>query len=135
MASSGNGRPYQNGSRYWGNFTRYAGIGGKREPLIPPGEKLATIDPAVASVLYGERIRWYAQRERAGHLTGLPADVDPQTYAATEYLPALEQKARFARNQKADAPLRRADREALAKAKHSLLVCFEQPALRSCGFR
>ena len=49
-------RVYWNHGRLWGDFRDFAAVGGRREPLISPGEKLATEDPDVASRLADLRL-------------------------------------------------------------------------------
>lgn len=44
------------GTRYWGDFREYASQGGKREPLVAPGESMATADPIVAQTLFAKRL-------------------------------------------------------------------------------
>ena len=38
--------------RAWGDFREYAAQGGKREPLVAPGESRATTDPVLAQSLF-----------------------------------------------------------------------------------
>ena len=45
------GRP-----RAWGDFREYAAQGGKREPLVVPGESRATTDPVTAQTLFAARL-------------------------------------------------------------------------------
>lgn len=42
--------------RAYADFRDYAGVGGRREPLIPKGERRATTDPDVADFLVGRRL-------------------------------------------------------------------------------
>jgi integrase len=49
-------RVYWNHSRRWGDFRDYADVGGRREPLILLGERLATSDPDLAGTLARQRL-------------------------------------------------------------------------------
>jgi hypothetical protein len=44
-------RLYQRAGRYWADFRDFADQGGKREPLKPKGERLATTDRDIAAAL------------------------------------------------------------------------------------
>lgn len=56
--------------RAYGDFRDYADAGGKREPLVAPGELLATTDPVVARVLLGRRLEQLDARRRGKALHG-----------------------------------------------------------------
>ena len=43
--------------RAWGDFREWARQGGKREPLVAPGQTRATSDPIVAQELFAKRLR------------------------------------------------------------------------------
>lgn len=43
--------------RAWADFRDFAGVGGRREALVPRGETLATTDPDVAAELLASRLR------------------------------------------------------------------------------
>jgi integrase len=43
--------------RAWGDFREYAAQGGKREPLVAPGQTRATSEPIVAQELFAKRLR------------------------------------------------------------------------------
>ena len=45
MARVRKGRRYLRGRRWWGDFRDYTDVGGRLEPLVPKGQKLATTDP------------------------------------------------------------------------------------------
>ncbi len=78
-------KPYLNGRRFWGNFERFAAVGGKREPLIPKGQSVATDNPVVAQGIFDER---WAQLERAldRHQNGLPVIVEsPRGVTLVDY--------------------------------------------------
>ncbi len=44
-------RLYWRGGRAWGDFRDFADVGGRRESLVPEGQKLATYDPDAAEAL------------------------------------------------------------------------------------
>jgi integrase len=45
----------------YGDFRQYADVGGKVEPLSPPGTRRATSDPAIAARLYADRVERYLE--------------------------------------------------------------------------
>ena len=49
-------RIYWRNGRAWADFRDYADVGGKREPLRPPGQSRATTDPDVAAALLAARL-------------------------------------------------------------------------------
>jgi integrase len=52
--------------RAWGDFREYAPQGGKREPLVVPGESRATTDAVIAQTLFAKRLAELAEaRENA----------------------------------------------------------------------
>ena len=52
--------------RAWGDFREYAAQGGKREPLVVPGESRATTEAVVAQTLFAKRLAELAEaRENA----------------------------------------------------------------------
>ncbi len=53
-------------------YADFRALGGEREPLIAPGEKVATADRDVAAKLYGERLA-VLEGARRGHALGVPA--------------------------------------------------------------
>lgn len=128
MPPKGTGAPYKNGNRFWGDFRSFADVGGGREPLIPPGEKLATKDSEQARELYDAR-RQELRQKRLGGVSTLKSMLAAQ-YAATVYLPHLEQKKRNKRSQRADEDLKRKDAAAVKKARHSIATCLSQPSVR-----
>ncbi len=120
-------KPFLNKNRYWANFGRFAAVGGKREPLVPPGEEFATTDPVVAQALF--KARW-ATYEKAldRHQAGLPAVVSDQrgpTLAdyAVSFLAALA-----AKRQTDGRPVHRA--RDLDRRKRGILTCLETPTLQ-----
>lgn len=52
--------------RAWGDFREYAAQGGKREPLVVPGESRATTEAVLAQTLFAKRLAELAEaRENA----------------------------------------------------------------------
>ncbi len=72
-------RIYTRGDRYWGDFRA---LGGRREPLVPPGERVATTDRDLAEVLAAERIKQLAQASRNRVLLGIEAPAHLGEYAS-----------------------------------------------------
>lgn len=66
--------PYRNDGRFWANFSKYAAVGGKREPLKVRGETVATRDIATAWKLFTDRKRMY-EEALARAARGLPPEV------------------------------------------------------------
>lgn len=115
MPPAGSGAPYKNGSRYWGDFTRYADVGGKREALKLPSHAYATDDFQIAQKLYTERVSYYEQLRLRWVFTGHGADVPPLEFAS-RYLEhaALNDAMSY---------------ENLAKAQHALEVMLTLPCV------
>jgi integrase len=63
-------RIYWRGGRAWGDFRDYVDAGGTREPLIPEGEKLATMDSDMAEALAVARLADLRQARQRRHETG-----------------------------------------------------------------
>ena len=74
MARTRSRRPrglYHRAGRGWyGDFRKYADVGGKQEALIPKGATRATDDPDVAAQLYAGRLQQLDQARRDGVLGG-----------------------------------------------------------------
>ncbi len=68
--------PYRNGERYWANFSKYAAVGGTREPLKVRGETVATRDYTTAVKLFADRKAMYEQALARSAL-GVPLEVRP----------------------------------------------------------
>jgi len=79
MARNGRSRIYRRGDRYWGDFRA---LGGKREPLIPAGERAATTDRVIAEALVADRIRELQEIHRNKVLLGVEAPATLQEYAS-----------------------------------------------------
>lgn len=77
--------------RAWGDFRDFPD--GKREPLVPPGDRLATTDPLVADILVAERVR-ALEAKRRGVAFGFDSPGVTLGAFAQEH---LEQKARSGR--------------------------------------
>jgi integrase len=81
--------------RAYGNFRSFEDAGGRQEPLIPEGERLATTDQEVAQALYAKRLTYYVERRKgkqAGRVFNVPAAV-PLAAAASEHLVGKKQRA------------------------------------------
>jgi hypothetical protein len=63
-------RIYWRAGRAWGDFRDYADAGGRQEPLVAAGEKLATRDADVAQALANARLRELDQLRRDRGLHG-----------------------------------------------------------------
>lgn len=57
--------------RGWANFEDYADVGGRREPLVPSGAKLATTDPVLAEALAADRLKELEAARQGKILTGV----------------------------------------------------------------
>jgi integrase len=71
----------------WADLRAYADLGGKREPLVAPGEKVATADPATAQVLLARRIEQLDALRRGRALHGLVGEATLDA-CARDYLVA-----------------------------------------------
>ncbi len=79
MARNGRSRLFKRGTRYWGDFRA---LGGKREPLVPPGERVATTDRLIAETLLADRIRQLLEQRRNKVLLGVEESAGLQEYAS-----------------------------------------------------
>ncbi len=75
-------RIYTRGGRFWGDFRAK---GGRREPLVPPGERVATTDRDIAEVLAADRLKQLEQASRNRVLLGIEGPARLAEYA-THYL-------------------------------------------------
>ena len=91
MARNGRSRLFKRGTRYWGDFRA---LGGKREPLIPPGEMLATTDRRVAETVLADRVRELEHRRVNKVLLGVEELVGLQEYAS-RHLDLKKKSGRF----------------------------------------
>ncbi len=92
MARRKTSRVYRRGDRYWGDFRS---LGGKREPLIPNGESLATADADVAEKLAGDRIAELEASRRSSALLGIKRQARLREFAA-EHLVLKAESGKFA---------------------------------------
>ena len=72
-------RLYKRGDRFYGDFRE---LGGKREPLAPPGEKLAATDRRVAETLLADRVKELERRRVNKVLLGVQDLAEIQDYAS-----------------------------------------------------
>jgi integrase len=91
-------RIFQRGDRWWGDFRAYADVGGKREPLVPKGDTLATRDESEAEILYLQRLGELAgdrtKREVLGDTLGIVRTAKLREFAA-HHLRSKAQSGRF----------------------------------------
>lgn len=66
-------------ARYYADFRA---VGGKREPLVAPGDTRATSDETIAAKLYADRLVVLQEQKRSGVLTGIARSVTLREYAA-----------------------------------------------------
>jgi integrase len=67
--------------RAWADFRDYADVQGKREPLVPEGQQLATTDPDIAVQLVARRLEELEGHRRRRALTGRSDTVTLGMYA------------------------------------------------------
>ena len=91
MARRKTSRVYIRGERFWGDFRS---LGGRREPLIPPGEALATDDADIAEKLAGDRIAELEASRRSGALLGIRRQARLRAFAA-DHLVLKAESGRF----------------------------------------
>ena len=83
MARNGTkSRLFKRGHRYWADLRSFSDMGGKREPLVPVGQRVATTDRAVAETLLGDRIRQLEERRRSKAVLGVERQVGLSEYAS-----------------------------------------------------
>lgn len=109
-------RVYLNGGRFWGDFRKYADVGGKREPLVLPGSRLATDDPTVARRLADSRQALYEAARAPQRSAG--AIGDDQTLRGAV--------AAFLGRKKAEAEGAVADRQNRVARQHELVTNLAQ---------
>ena len=80
--------------RAYADLRAYADVGGKREPLIEPGARLATTDPATAQVLLARRLEALEVARRDRTIRGLIAKAQLAAFAAM-HLVAKKESGRF----------------------------------------
>jgi integrase len=70
--------------RYWADFRDYADVGGKLEPLVAPGQRLATTDATEAALLLADRLKELdGIRRNGGMLRPRGESATLQSFAAT----------------------------------------------------
>src|SRR5712692_6562247 len=79
--------------RAYADLREYADVGGKREALVAPEEKLATSDPATAQELLARRIKELDGLRRGRVLHGLAGQATLEAFASVH----LEAKAKSAK--------------------------------------
>ncbi len=67
--------------RAYGDFRDYASVGGRREPLVAPGEKMATTDEVVAQVLIARRVEALEAARRGRTIVGAGPRATLHTFA------------------------------------------------------
>ncbi len=72
-------RLYKRGARFYGDFRA---LGGRREPLVPPGEGLATTDRRVAETVLADRVKELERRRVNKVLLGVRDLAELQEYAS-----------------------------------------------------
>lgn len=92
MARRKTSRVYIRGDRHWGDFRS---LGGRREPLIPAGESLATADADIAEKLAGDRIAELEASRRSSALLGTKRQARLRAFAA-EHLVLKAESGKFA---------------------------------------
>ncbi|MFQ5529189.1 MAG: hypothetical protein ACE5FP_02455, partial [Gemmatimonadota bacterium] len=71
MARNGTrSRLFKRGDRWWADLRAFADVGGKREPLVAPGETSATTSQSVAQALLAERLKDLHERRENRALLG-----------------------------------------------------------------
>lgn len=118
---AGRGGPYLNGRRWWGNFQSFADVGGRREPLVPKGAKVATDDYQVALKLYVARVAELEAWRKAG-LTGQQGAMSPSAYAQAWLDHLATQRLADGRRLHGKA--------SLEKRHYGVFTCLGMPALR-----
>ena len=72
-------RIYKRGDRFWGDFRS---LGGKREPLIPAGQRTATKDPEIAEKVSAERVKRLHEANRNRALFGIDEPAHLEEFAS-----------------------------------------------------
>lgn len=80
--------------RFYADLRDYADVGGDREPLIAPDEKLATTDKDTAEVLLGRRIEQLDAKRRGRAIHGIVKQSTLAAYAR-DHLIAKKRSGRF----------------------------------------
>jgi hypothetical protein len=78
--------------RAYADLREYADVGGRREPLVAPGEKLATSDLATAQVLLARRIEQVEGLRRGRALHGLAGQATLVAFARAHLVAKAESR-------------------------------------------
>ena len=76
--------------RYYADFRAYADVGGRREPLIEPGQERATTDPVTAQVLLARRLEGLESARRGRVLQGLTSVATLEDFARAHLIAKKE---------------------------------------------
>ncbi len=76
--------------RAYADLREYADVGGRREPLVAPGEKLATADLATAQVLLARRLEQLDALRRGRALHGLAGQATLAAFAQAHLVAKAE---------------------------------------------
>ncbi|MFQ5790541.1 MAG: tyrosine-type recombinase/integrase [Gemmatimonadota bacterium] len=94
MARNGTkSRLFRRGDRWWADLRAFIDVGGRRQPLVAPGETVATTDRTVAETLLADRLRELQERRRNRTLLGYEGTAGLAEHAAEH----LKKKARSGR--------------------------------------
>ena len=72
--------------RYYGDFRDYADVDGKREPLIPKGEKIATSKLDIAQHLVAERVKELDAKRKNRTIHGVTKETTLKPYATAHLI-------------------------------------------------
>ncbi len=123
MTKIGTGGPVKNGGRYWGNFLSFQAVGGRREPLVPEGAKLATTNAREARRLFEVRRTFY--HDRLARLTaGLTVDSPTLAAYAATFLSRLVREVRVDGSAVHSV-------HSLDRRRRGIMTCLDTPAFRA----
>jgi len=81
---------YQRAGRWWGDLRAYKDVGGAQQPLIAPGERLATTDKVVAQTLLTSRLKVLEAKRQNRTLHGVAKQTDLGTFAPVHLIAKAE---------------------------------------------
>src|SRR4051812_39347436 len=81
--------------RAYADFRDYADVGGRREPLVPPGQRLATLDLEVAQILVTRRLQELDAKRRGLILHGMAQERVTLAAYASEHLVKKAESGRY----------------------------------------
>jgi integrase len=94
MARNGTkSRLFRRGDRWWADLRAFNDVGGRREPLVAQGQRVATTDRTVAEPLLSDRLKELQERRRNRSLLGYEGTEGLAEHAAEH----LKKKARSGR--------------------------------------